>query len=68
MDGWNTSFLLGRPIVRSYVSFREGICSPSISILHKDLQAENRRPGSVYKPEWIVDTMQSTWDLGLDCL
>ncbi len=24
MDGWNTSFLLGRPIFRGYVSFREG--------------------------------------------
>ena len=25
MDGWNTSFLLGWPILRCYVSFREGI-------------------------------------------
>ncbi len=25
MDGWNTSFLLGWPILRGYVSFREGI-------------------------------------------
>ena len=25
MDGWNTSFLLGRPIFRGYVSFRECI-------------------------------------------
>ena len=24
MDGWNTTFLLGRPIFRGYVSFREG--------------------------------------------
>ena len=24
MDGWNTTFLLGRPILRGYVSFREG--------------------------------------------
>ena len=24
MDGWNTSFLLGWPIFRAYVSFREG--------------------------------------------
>ena len=23
MDGWNTSFFLGRPIFRGYVSFRE---------------------------------------------
>ena len=26
MDGWNTTFLLNRPIFRGYVSFREGIC------------------------------------------
>ena len=25
MDGWNASFLLGRPIFRGYVSFRECI-------------------------------------------
>jgi len=25
MDGWNTSFLLGWPVFRGYVSFREGI-------------------------------------------
>ena len=25
MDGWNTTFLLGRPIFSGYVSFREGI-------------------------------------------
>ena len=25
MDGWNTTFLLGKPIFRGYVSFREGI-------------------------------------------
>ncbi len=24
MDGWNTTFLLGRSIFRGYVSFREG--------------------------------------------
>ena len=24
MDGWNTTFLLGKPIFRGYVSFREG--------------------------------------------
>ena len=26
MDGWNSTFLLGRPIFRGYVSFREGSC------------------------------------------
>ena len=29
MDGWNTSFLLGWPIFRGYVSFREGNDSPN---------------------------------------
>ena len=30
MDGWNTTFLLGRPIFRGYVSFREDIrCKPN---------------------------------------
>ena len=24
MDGWETTFILGRPILRDYVSFREG--------------------------------------------
>ena len=35
MDGWNTCFLLGNPIFRCYVSFREGIVHiwyPSISL------------------------------------
>ncbi len=27
MDGWNTAFLLGRPIFRGYVSFKEGVVS-----------------------------------------
>ena len=32
MDGWNTTFLLGRPIFRGYVSFREGIwCLDSLT-------------------------------------
>ena len=29
MDAWNTSFLLGWPIFRCYVSFREGIGADS---------------------------------------
>ena len=29
MDGWNTGFLLGWPIFRCYVSFREGT-SPNV--------------------------------------
>ena len=36
-------------------------CCYSTGIFPKNnhRQAESRRPGSVYKPEWIVDTMQS---------
>ena len=30
MDGWNTTFLLGRPIFRGYVSFRECIFAVSV--------------------------------------
>ena len=30
MDGWKTTFLLGWPIFRVYVSFGEGIYKPSI--------------------------------------
>ena len=30
MDGWNTSFLLGWPIFRGYVSFREGNINPDV--------------------------------------
>ena len=50
MDGWNTTFLLGRPIFRCYVSFREGnaivccfccwviSCLPSIEVVAKWFQ------------------------------
>ena len=40
MDGWNTTVLLGRPIFRGYVSFREAICikkfdTPTSQVSHK---------------------------------
>ncbi len=31
MDGWNTTFLLGRPIFRGYVSFRECIYCEAVA-------------------------------------
>ena len=34
MDGWNTTFLLGRPIFRGYVSFREGIIKRGVTQCH----------------------------------
>ncbi len=34
MDGWNTTFLLGRPIFRGYVSFREGSYFVFIILFH----------------------------------
>ena len=40
MDGWNTTFLLGRPIFRGYVSFREGILK--VDLLHCG-QAKNSK-------------------------
>ena len=36
MDGWNTTFLLERPIFRGYVSFREGIAPKSHSNFGED--------------------------------
>ena len=32
MNGWNTSFLLGWPIFRGYVSFREGSFQDQITV------------------------------------
>ena len=42
MDGWNTTFLLGRPIFRGYVSFREG----TLAILNNNSMAKSARSGS----------------------
>ena len=57
MDGWNTTFLLGRPIFRGYVSFREGthqnakIVPQKINMsTEKGLfQKENRGPTSIFR-------------------
>ena len=41
MDGWNTTFLLGRPIFRCYVSFREGRITINRFLLHvRDLKGD----------------------------
>ena len=50
MDGWNTSFLLGRPILRGYVSFREGISSVS-PIPSNDTKkgVKNQPPGALLR-------------------
>ena len=32
MDGWNTSFLLGNPIFRGYVRFKEGTVDDQLMI------------------------------------
>ena len=34
MDGWKTTFLLGWPIFRCYLSLREGTCSFSLIFVH----------------------------------
>ena len=63
MDGWNTGFLLGNPIFRLYVSFREGTClfpsqeMPRItsfsvsSSWRQALQATNPKPVAVSKDD-----------------
>ena len=42
MDGWNTTFLLGRPIFRGYVSFREG-SSINCTLIFFEYEYENLR-------------------------
>ena len=41
MDGWNTTFLLGRPIFRGYVSFREGTLN-RFKIVEKYAKSEGK--------------------------
>ena len=38
MDGWKITFLLGRPIFRGYVSFREGICWTNLRLIGHNKQ------------------------------
>ena len=41
MDGWKMSFLLGRPIFREYVIFREGVTQKlQCSLKHANLLAD----------------------------
>ena len=53
MDGWNTTFLLGRPIFRGYVSFREGI--GCITKIRKPPQYPHRHDGSLSDLECISE-------------
>ena len=55
MDGWNISFLLGWPIFRDYVSFREGIsylkmwgCRHVSSPKSKTLPEPKKRPHTFF--------------------
>ena len=41
MDGWNTTFLLRRPIFRGYVSFREG--NPLFKYVASPLNREKKK-------------------------
>ena len=41
MDGWNTTFILGRPIFRGYVSFREGIGKFAQFFLHQHFKSQS---------------------------
>ena len=53
MDGWNTTFLLGRPIFRGYVSFREGTF----------LNTKSQKPPS--KKKWQGERILSLFGGGL---
>ena len=57
MDGWNTTFLLGRPIFRGYVSFREG----SVFVFF----SARRRPLTLWKLENNICIFSRT--VGMTC-
>ena len=51
MDGWNTSFLLGRPIFRGYVSFREGnMAFETLGLVQMSFPYGALPPGRCYAP------------------
>ncbi len=51
MDGWNTNFLLGWPIFRGYVSFRE--CSGYTMGIHKNICEPEVQIDGIVKPPRI---------------
>ena len=62
MDGWKMSFLLGWPVFRCYVSFREGICLPfSKHQTAKQIQAPYDMSDSVLPGSEGRDWMHQVW-------
>ena len=59
MDGWNTTFLLGRPIFRGYVSFREG--TSSNHPFSGDIRSLNRE--GIPLKVTLVQPPPPTWEL-----
>ena len=64
MDGWKTSFVLGRPVFRCYISFREGIywvflnyIASTNSILGFNIGTYRKQVRRVYMtmPSWITE-------------
>ncbi len=55
MDGWNTTFLLGRPIFRGYVSFREG----TLQETNIDFTPENQW----FLERWSISFWGPLWGL-----
>ena len=53
MDGWNTTFLLGRPIFRGHVNFREGMPQNDWDIFPRNPQHDPLN-GSRKKPEYLI--------------
>ncbi len=64
MDGWNTTFLLGRPIFRGYVSFREvDFWNPSRHIYQRGQdfgQSEKRMKHEAFHAEWLTPNGRET--------
>ena len=67
-DGWNTTFLLGTPIFRCYVSFREGIWSKYDHSTETQPQQENLSLPSktVTKNMWKIFTARFLTNLILE--
>ena len=59
MDGWNTTFLLGRPIFRGHVSFREGNLSLTKGWLRYPITA------MMLAIKW-ASIQQQTFEMALD--
>ena len=63
MDGWNTSFLLGWPIFRGYVSFREGNINPDVFFKQSQIRKPVRVTVSLFLRSSIQNMLRDESDM-----